>query len=122
MTKVVNELVDSVGVEEIMPSDSRPPSSSGKSAEAHQVPSLLCAGSGVHGTRAALSRLQTRPTLWGPAGQSGGGECSLAGAWPTRRGCGWRGAGPAAEGGSCLRSPDPGNMAAAPGTGQALIL
>ena len=79
MTKVVNELVDSVGVEEIMPSDSRPPSSSGTSAEAHQVPSLLCAGSGVHGTRAALSRLQTRPTLWGPAGQSGTGSAGLDG-------------------------------------------
>ena len=63
-----------------MPSDSRAPSFSGTSAEAHQVPSLLCAGSGVHGTRAALSRLQTRAILWGAAGQSWGGECSLEGA------------------------------------------
>ena len=55
-----------------MQSDSRAPSLSGTSAEAHQVPRLLSAGSGVHGTRAALSRPQTQPTLWGPAGQSGG--------------------------------------------------
>lgn len=75
MTKVVNELVDSVGVEEIMPSlSSRPPSLQESSAEASPGAGLLCAGSGVHGTRRPKQASNTAHTLGACRPEWGRGE------------------------------------------------